>query len=46
MKLFLMSEKYLEGSKNSRKISRHDLTPNELKTYLELLKMFLSTSNK
>jgi hypothetical protein len=26
-----MSEKYLEGSKSSRKISRHDLVPNELK---------------
>jgi hypothetical protein len=41
-----MSEKYLEGSKKSRKISRHDLAPNELKKYLEILKMFLSTSNK
>jgi hypothetical protein len=26
--------KYLEGSKNYRKISRHDLTPNELKKYI------------
>jgi hypothetical protein len=39
--------KYLEGCKYSRKIPRHDLAPNELKkTYLELLKIFLSTSNK
>jgi hypothetical protein len=29
--MFLMSEKYLEGSKNSRKILRYDLAPNELK---------------
>jgi hypothetical protein len=26
--------KYLEGSKNSRKISRHDLAPNELKKHI------------
>jgi hypothetical protein len=32
LKSFLMSEKYLEGSKNSRKILKHDLAPNELKT--------------
>jgi hypothetical protein len=31
MKSFLMSEKYLEGSKNYRQIPRHDLAPNKLK---------------
>jgi hypothetical protein len=31
LKSFLISEKYLEDYKNSRKIPRHDLTPNELK---------------
>jgi hypothetical protein len=31
LKSFLMSEKYLECSKNSRKLSRHDLEPNKLK---------------
>jgi hypothetical protein len=47
LKSFLMSEKYLEGSKNSRKIPKHDLAPQwTQKTLLELLKMFLSTSNK
>jgi hypothetical protein len=40
LKSYLMSEKYPEGSKNSRKIPRHVLAPNKLKTYLELLKMF------
>jgi hypothetical protein len=29
-----MSEKYLEGPKNSRKIHRHDLTLNELKKHI------------
>jgi hypothetical protein len=33
MKSFLISEKYLKGSKNSRKISRHDLAPNGLKEH-------------
>jgi hypothetical protein len=47
LKSFLIFKKYPEGSKNYRKISRHDLAPNELKkTYLELLKIFLSISNK
>ena len=41
-----MFEKYFEGSKIFRKIPRQSLAPNDLKTYLELLKMFLSTSNK
>jgi hypothetical protein len=31
LKSYLMSEKYPEGSKISRKIPRHDLAPNELK---------------
>jgi hypothetical protein len=29
-----MAEKYLKGSKNSRKIPRHGLAPNELKKYI------------
>jgi hypothetical protein len=32
--LFLMSEKYLEGFNNFRKIPRHYLTPNELKKHI------------
>jgi hypothetical protein len=36
MKLFLKSGKYLEGSKNSRKIPRHDLAPNELKNIFRI----------
>jgi hypothetical protein len=35
-----MFEKYPNGSKNTRKIPKYDLAPNELKKYLELLKMF------
>ena len=34
LKSFLLFEKYLEGSKNSMKISKHDLTPNELKKHI------------
>jgi hypothetical protein len=29
-----MLEKYLEGSKNSKKIFIHDLAPNELKKHI------------
>jgi hypothetical protein len=29
-----MSEKCVEGSKNSRKISRHDVATNELKKHI------------
>jgi hypothetical protein len=34
LKSFLISENYLEGSKNFRKIPRHDLAPNELKNHI------------
>jgi hypothetical protein len=34
LKLYLTSEKYLEGSKKFRKFSRHDLAPNELKKHI------------
>jgi hypothetical protein len=39
-----MSKKYLKGSKNSRKISRHDLEPNDLKNIFRTFEK--STSNK
>jgi hypothetical protein len=34
LKSFLISEKYLEGSKCSRKTPRHDLALNELKKHI------------
>jgi hypothetical protein len=34
LKSFLISEKYLEGSKNCRKLSRHDLAFNKLKRHI------------
>jgi hypothetical protein len=34
LKSYLMSKKYLEGSKNSRKLSKHDLAPNALKKHI------------
>jgi hypothetical protein len=34
MKSFLISENYLEGFKNSRKLPKHDLAPNELKKHI------------
>jgi hypothetical protein len=37
LKSFLISEKYLESSKNYRKILRHDLAPNELKNIFRTL---------
>jgi hypothetical protein len=32
--MVLMSEKYLKGSKNSRKIPRNDFAPNEFKKHI------------
>jgi hypothetical protein len=34
LKSFLMPEKYPEGSKNFRKIPRHDLATNELNIHI------------
>jgi hypothetical protein len=41
-----MSKKYLEVSKNSRKIPRYDLAHNELKKQIRNFENVLSTLNK